>query len=186
MENVAALETLHRGQYLKAIIKELKDIGKYNVHYQRINTCGQGIPHNRERIYICGILQWVDKVTFEWPKAIPDEPLDTFLDTRDLDTMCVGMPPESATGARQNVAGFLRALTTKGLNPFQDTYVIDCDSSPERTKCWSGRVPCLTCKGRGHWVSNQGRRLRKAEMMRLQGMIPSEFNMVTSEAQLGK
>ena len=50
----------------------------------------------------------------------------------------------------------------------------------------AGRVPCLTCKGRGHWLTSHGRRVTKTEMMKLQGMLPSKFKVVVSNVALGK
>merc|ERR1711920_1140528 len=38
----------------------------------------------------------------------------------------------------------------------------------------------------GHWITNRGRMLSKAEMMRLQGMTPEDFKVVVSQAQWGK
>jgi len=46
---------------------------------------------------------------------------------------------------------------------------------------------CLTCsRAGGHWLTNRGRRMTKAEMMRLQGMRPATFKLAVSERQLGK
>jgi len=64
---------------------------------------------------------------------------------------------------------------------------VDCDSSPNCTKWTQNVAPCITSsRGSGHWVTNRGRRLRKQEMMRLQGMNPTTFKVAISETQLGK
>merc|ERR1740121_2080166 len=56
-------------------------------------------------------------------------------------------------------------------------------------KYWLDSSPCLTCnRAGGHWITNRGRRLTKAEMMRLQGIAtPAEgFVQRVSDPQLGK
>ena len=72
-------------------------------------------------------------------------------------------------------------------DPHMKCFVVDCGSSDYRCHSVDGVPPCITCsRGDGHWVTNRGRRLTKAEMLRLQGMDPSKFIVSVSEFQLGK
>ena len=106
------------------------------------------------------------------------------LDERDPYIACTGMPINTAKIAQSNVSGFLSALIKQGHNPFTIPYVITCDSTPARAKCWKERVPTMT-KGQvgGFWMTDRGRRMNVNEMMRLQGMGPTKFNLEVTERQ---
>merc|ERR1711957_857686 len=66
-------------------------------------------------------------------------------------------------------------------------YIIDCDSSTYRCKGWLNRSPCITCtRSKGHWITNRGRRMNKAEVMRLMGMDPTKVKVAVTEGALGK
>lgn len=53
MENVKGILTLQNGDYLKNVLKLLKDAG-YNVDYKLINMADYGVPEIRERVIILG------------------------------------------------------------------------------------------------------------------------------------
>ena len=135
-----------------------------------MNTADHGIPQSRKRFYICGILRDIDTGKFEWPRLIKCQSLSNMLDERDPYLACTGMPINTAKIAQSNVSGFLSALIKQGHNPFTIPYVIACDSTPARAKCWKERVPTMT-KGQvgGFWMTDRGRRMNVNEMIRLQG-----------------
>lgn len=98
-----------------------------------------------------------------------------------------GLPPKSQGTALKNVQTAIRTLKREGSDPLDEPFIVDCDSSPDRSKWCDGVSPCITVsRGAGHWVTNLGRRLRKEEMMRLQGMDPTQFTVAVSENQLGR
>ena len=55
LENVRGLTTHDEGQTFETIIHSLKNLG-YNVNYLLLNSSNFGVPQNRVRIYILGIL----------------------------------------------------------------------------------------------------------------------------------
>ena len=87
--------------------------------------------------------------------------------------------------ALENVQKALHTLESRGSNPTEETYFVTCDSSRGRSRFRRGVLPCLTCRAEGPWVTNRGRRLKLEEMMRLQGMDPSEFTVAVTNAKLG-
>jgi len=188
LENVAGLKSINNGQYFEAVLESLHQLGCYNVHHRILNTKQMGVPQNRRRIYIVGIRQDVDEGTFRFPEPIPCAKLDKFLDKRPKSSdvkKC--LPPATQTVARSNVETALRELTRKGSDPWEEPWVVDCDSSASRSGFQHECSPCITCRrADGHWVTSRGRRLRKTEMMRLQGMNPSTFKVAVVESQLGK
>lgn len=53
MENVKGILTLQNGDYLKNVLRQLRDAG-YNVDYKLINMADYGVPEIRERVIILG------------------------------------------------------------------------------------------------------------------------------------
>ena len=90
------------------------------------------------------------------------------------------LPPPTSGNARLNVINELRKLRERGVDPLEDTHVIEIDncatSDGFASTVMRGCSPCITRRRAqcgGHWVSTRGRRLSTAEMLRLQGMRPA-------------
>jgi len=187
LENVSGLKKIQGGKYMNAILKELNDLGCYNVQWKILNTKEQGVPHSRNRWYCVGILKEFDTKTFTFPEPISCPSIELFLEERSQELATTGLPPKTAKTATTNVKSAHKSIRRTGSNPFKKTYIVDCDSSPSRSKFLNGICPCLTVsRGNGHWVTSRGRRLSKEEMMRLQGMNPTTFKVAVSETQLGR
>jgi site-specific DNA-cytosine methylase len=129
-------------------MEKLRESGKYNVHEKVVNTAQNGIPQNRPRLYIVGILKEIDTGRFEWPKDIPSCNVSSLLDTRDQETACIGLPDKEAATASYNVREFTKALMAKGVAPHVEEYFIACDADWTRSKCWLGQSPCLLSRNR--------------------------------------
>eukprot|EP00443_Scrippsiella_acuminata_P016363 CAMPEP_0115206868 /NCGR_PEP_ID=MMETSP0270-20121206/20425_1 /TAXON_ID=71861 /ORGANISM="Scrippsiella trochoidea, Strain CCMP3099" /LENGTH=440 /DNA_ID=CAMNT_0002620449 /DNA_START=67 /DNA_END=1387 /DNA_ORIENTATION=+ len=190
LENVSNLVRMEGGKYFKDILESLEDLGTYNIYHQMVNTKEHGVPQNRRRIYFVGVKKSVDTQTFKFPEPVKMPSIEKFLDEKTGPVDDTMLPPERQGTARANVVKVLQDLQAQGRDPFNEPWVIDCDSSENRMKkpmldC----APCLTCsRGGGHWVTNRGRRMNKTEMMRLQAMTtPAEgFQVAVSDPQLGK
>jgi len=187
LENVSGLVTLEKGTYMNAILKELQNLGVYNVQWKILDTKQQGVPHSRRRWYCVGIHKDFDDGSFKFPEPIKCPSIELFLEARDPQLAATGMPPSSQTTATRNVRAAIQKERRAGFNPFKEAFIVDCDSSAERSKSVRGISPCITVsRGGGHWITNRGRRSTKEEMMRLQGMDPTQFQVAVSKAQLGK
>lgn len=64
LENVRGLLTHDKGRTLKTMIKRLEMIG-YKVDYRLLNSSNFGVPQNRVRIYIVGLLGEQPKLTIQ-------------------------------------------------------------------------------------------------------------------------
>ena len=165
LENVAGLVHRERGKHHKDIMRELHSLGVYNIRDKILDTKENGIPHSRCRWYCVGILKSIDDGSFEFPSSIPCANIELLLEKPDMQLVSSGRPPASQKMALANVQTALRTLEHDGFDPPKDAFVVDCDSSPDRSKFIQGVAPCLTCRAEGHWITNRGRRFKKEEMM---------------------
>jgi DNA (cytosine-5)-methyltransferase 1 len=187
LENVKGILHIEGGKYVKEILSKLNDLKGYNVQWQVLNTKDHGIPHSRGRWYCVGILEEFDTGTFSFPEPIETPSIENFLEKRDAKLAEHGIPPPGFKAALINVKTCLRKLREKGIDPTKEPYVVDCDSTPSRSQSVKDYSMCITARRcGGHWLTNRGRRMVKEEMMRLQGMDPTAFNVVVRPNELGK
>lgn len=181
LENVSGLLTVQGGTCFHVIWMALCGLAAYSVQWRVLNTSSSGIPQNRPRVFFIGVLASEATGTFDYPGLLPLLPLESFLEPRLGRPSFATLPPVSQSVARANVWRILNHLAASGHDPFNEPWVIDCDSSEERSRAFLGVSPCLTrSRGAGHWLTDRGRRMTVSEMLRLQGWFGS-FNVVTSD-----
>jgi len=138
-------------------------------------------------MHICGIPKSCDQGTFTWPDTIECGRFSDFLDDRDQVLAHTGTPSNASTIAVQNVRNYVVPMLRDGMNPTERDFVIACDSSQDRAKCWLERSPCITKSGsRGQWITSRGRRMKTEEMVRLQGTLPNQITRAVSWNELGE
>lgn len=188
LENVQGVLRNDGGRTWTTILETLKALAgnAYEVTWEKMNTKEHGVPQNRCRVYIAGVMKKCRQGKFTFPGQLPCPSIESFLEPRKRKPTKDDLPPASSGTAHRNVKLHTASLEKRGCTPFKDAYVIDIDSSTHRS-CWNLDLsPCLTLRrSGGHWVTNRGRRFTVHEMMRLQGMVPSAFNQVVSDLQLG-
>ena len=81
IENVKGLLTHEKGETLEHILSELNRTGKYIIKYKVLNANNYGVPQKRERIFIIGVHQNIDK-DFNFPVEKTVKPVlsDVLLD----------------------------------------------------------------------------------------------------------
>jgi len=81
IENVKGLLTHEKGETLEHILSELNRTGKYIIKYKVLNANNYGVPQKRERIFIIGVHQNIDK-EFNFPVEKTVKPVlsDVLLD----------------------------------------------------------------------------------------------------------
>jgi DNA (cytosine-5)-methyltransferase 1 len=86
LENVKNFKHIDTGTPFNYLMKKLEDLKTYNIYHDIYNTKDYGIPQNRERIYIIGVLKSKQKKEYEKPKVIKCKPIKDFiLDTTVYD-----------------------------------------------------------------------------------------------------
>lgn len=79
LENVKNFKYMNNGIPFNYLLNELETTERCNIVHHVLNTKDYGIPQNRERIFIIGILKTIQKKSFEVPGKLPLKKLDNFL-----------------------------------------------------------------------------------------------------------
>ena len=118
-------------------------------------------------IFIVGILKVWDR-GFSFPQLIKCRGIKHFLSPRVKRPSWANLPLSNV--ARTNVMRGLETNMRIGINPFRESWFINCGSSPECSSIRLGVTMCLTrSRPHGHWITNRGRYMNVEELMRLQG-----------------
>jgi len=177
LENVAALTHVGRKKAFEKMIATLRRSGKYFVTWRVLNARQFGIPQNRPRLFIVGLLRYAgSQAGFAWPKPQqrPPLPLTRFL--------CGGAgvlrgPPEVGTVAHDQLKMGLAAIREEGgNNPRTTDYSLDIWAGREYPGRMTNRVHCITRKRAGvggSFVTSVNRLLTVEEMLSLQGLPTS-------------
>lgn len=187
LENVKGLTTAQGGRYFAAVLAKLEGMRTHNIYHKVLKTNEHGLPQKRPRVYIIGIKKTLDKGTFEFPAPLPKADIEAFLEPRKRRVTAADLPATGIT-ARTNVALTIKTLEAEGHKPLSKAWVVDIDSSTYRFSKHEGCSACLTvARGKGHWITNRGRRMLLSEQLRLQGLptVEEGFVQAVSDRQLG-
>ena len=192
LENVGGLVTATHREFFEAVISMLRETRwpwlpgqRYIVEWSMLDTKEFKIPQSRPRVWIVAVRADSLHNRLVWPRArAPCHAIDALLDgprpARAF--LASALPPPTSGNARLNVINELRKLRERGVDPLEDTHVIEIDncatSDGFASTVMRGCSPCLTrrrAQSGGHWVSTRGRRLTTAEMLKLQSMRPARL-----------
>ena len=164
LENVKNFKHIDKGEAFKYLMNKLENIGTYNIFHDIYNTKDYGIPQNRERIYIMGILKSKQKGGYQKPKTKKCKPIKNFiLDTKVYNPDSI--PKTMAKHFKTNI---------------KDNEIIFC-SFGNHGRNSTNIAPTLTSKK--HYIQNYKRYLFPKEALILQG-FPKSFKQVVSNTQL--
>lgn len=74
IENVKGLLTHNNGATFDIILSKLKNIGSYVISYKVLNANNYNVPQKRERLFIIGVHNSIDK-PFVFPNELPYKPI---------------------------------------------------------------------------------------------------------------
>lgn len=168
LENVKNFKTVEDGTPFNYLMSELESLGKYSIYADIYNTKDYGIPQNRERVYIIGILKSKQNTEFKKPTKVPN-PLSLEGDIL-LDRSIHNLPP------KVNALKVIRANNLK----LTENNVIACAGYGNYMKDMS---PTLTCST-PMYLTKYRRYLSPRECLALQGFRPNHFKQVVSNSQL--
>ena len=189
LENVPALVS-DFSDVFEAIISTLQSMAgsKYEVHWDLRNTrIHGGLPQDRTRIYVVGILKSKLKNQFRWPPPVACVPLASLLSDGDpsidrFTPLCKGM--------QQRLVAMIDKMPSSGKDTFERDFIIDIRASiPFVTEDYVPTLTATRCSQLGYWSTKRFRRLSIPEMMRLQGAdfpLLHGWEEVISERQMGE
>lgn len=167
LENVKGLLSDNSGKTWDKILDELEylqDEYKYDIFYNILNTKDYGIPQNRERLFIIGVKQTVNKkINFMFPKHLKMKNIKDFIDW-DND-----IPEKTVIGKKYPKNYLIIDLGFIKYNKFSNS------------DKWS---PCLTTAG-NLYILPLKRRMSILEYFLLQGFNPN-FKVVVPSRQMIK
>lgn len=171
LENVKGLLTINNGETWKTILDHLNSLGKYNVYHKILNTRDYGIPQNRERIFIVGILKSFEKTQFKFPEPCKMKNIKHFSDEYILKRKIVD---------DKKVYKTARKSYNKSKAVFIDLDWVNIVSPNSYT------TYCSTiATGSNFWYKPTNRKASIKELLSLQG-FPRKFKQVVSNTQMIK
>ena len=155
------------GEAWKVICSELEKLRKlgYSIDWKVMNTRDYGIPQNRERLYIVGIMDG----TYTWPQKCVMKPIMDYVDHDDVSISNIHKTKLANSG--QNIPA---------SSAFIDLGFININKYPYADKY----APCLCAAGVLFSVK-YNRLANVKEHLMLQG-FPTTFKQVVSTCQMKK
>ncbi len=167
LENVKNFKFIDNGESYKYLIKALENLDIYNIYADIYNTKDYGIPQNRERLYIIGILKNNSKKFFKKPEKIPLRELDDFLEDK---TINLNYKPSNTIQKKLDVVN-----NKIGYVVSANTYGIMFNICPTITSCGAAHI----------YYNKINRRFSIIELLSLQG-FSKNFKVVVSRTQICK
>lgn len=164
LENVKGLLSANEGETFKMIISSLKKIKGYFVDYKVLNTKDYGIPQNRERVFIVGMLKKEMINEFKWPEHKKMKSLLSFIDRSDTHT---DMLPERVRDAVEK----------------SNAVLVDLKFVLIRDYLITEYSPTIHTQG-DLWCTKMHRKTNVNELLSLQGF--RKFKQVVSDNQMKK
>lgn len=166
-ENVRGLLYANKW-YFEIVLQELQQLG-YIVDYQLINAVNQGVPQNRERLFVVG-----HRTTFKFPEKLPNK---VIVSEAIGDTMFEAPPGSKFLNASMDEYVLKYEKASMCINP-RDLY----PDKPARTLTCRNLAGATGDMQRVRLQDGSRRRLMHKEAARLQS-FPDWFNFVGNETQ---
>jgi len=171
LENVKNFKHIDKGEAFKYLMGKLEALGTYNIYHDVYNTKDYGIPQNRERIYIMGVLKSKQKKEYKKPNPCKCKPIKDFI----LDT----------TICNRELPNYIKQRVEKVRDKIDMSKYIHIFSTLSGDKLLSDfTIPSIKSSGK-HFILNYKRYLMALEGLLIQG-FPKSFKQDVSETQLYK
>ena len=189
-ENVASITFKKHRPSFYGILAKLESIRDddgarvYQTEWRVLDTkIHGGLPQSRPRVYIVGALHKRQEHPIFWPPDIGATALSRFLDKAD-EAPLSSWPTVSDIGdgtVVDKLRSGIRHILAHGGHPFRDTWVINSNATkPSRSSVTKDSCPRITttrASTRAYYLTNRGRLVTTAEMLRLHGINPKRLRM---------
>lgn len=178
LENVKNLKSHDKGNTFNIIMMELNNLQHYYIYYDILNTKDYGIPQNRPRIYIIGILKNIKHSNhYLFPS-----PIHLNIESNNLfELFLEDIQQESQLTLNQS-----RILNQRMINKLlDDNYIVNVGVSVNGNfgSAMLNICPCLLASHRYYYLTKYKRFLTKKEWSHFQGFNVN--NYVFSFKQIG-
>ncbi len=167
LENVKGLISIENGHFFNDILKKLETLKDYDIAHKVLNTRHYGIPQNRERLFIVGILKSELKCPFTWPINVKSKNIRDYIDTTD--THKDVYPQFCIQDILKQKGTFVNISYINYTNP----------------ESYQDYAPTITTAGSMIMCIPMHRKANIKELLTLQGFNP-KFKQVVSDSQLKK
>ena len=181
----------HRPCFHK-VLKMLKGIkgsnGKqtYQVQWKCLDAKTHGgLPRSRPRVFITGIVRAHRVSSVMWPRKLDATPLGALLDAPSRKRAASPDLYRYPDATVINLMLGMQRVLARGGQPLTQAWVIDCNSDQAKAVA-KGKLPNSDMGGpAGLFVTDRGRMLTIAELLRLTGITPLRLHVPpdVSEAQ---
>jgi site-specific DNA-cytosine methylase len=175
---VKALANKKHRHVLDALVVKAQRM-KYIVYHKILNTDANGIPQDRNRLYMVGIAKDSHPHRFVWPKDLKRgqrKTLRQLLDAKRSSDKAGRMPSNRL--ALANVVKAQAKAKVAGINTANTPVVVDVQCTPKWAVSMVLKSPTITSSRgsqHGYWVTTRGRELTISEMCRLSGISPRQM-----------
>ena len=173
LENVRGLLSHDDGKTFQIIMNSLKNLKKYHLYSQVLNTQDYGLPQNRPRIYIVGIDKKLKgSKNFKLP-----EPFSLKIKVSDLMDKSLKVK-ENLT---PNMISVIKNRVSKKNGDMRDNYIVNANGSLNGFGSAMKEIsPCLLANAFNFYSTKYKRFLTSREYLRLQG-FPDTFIPLDNE-----
>lgn len=163
LENVANFKKINKGEIFNDLLEGLQENDIYDIHHMVLDSRDFGVPQQRNRLFIVGILHSHVKCEFVNPQPYPDKVhIYDILDTKYT-------PCDVSKFSKTN-KDIVEHLTQKYERYVELPYVCMLNQSARFTTAYNGYSTTITKQHCGTiYVSNMNRMLNMNEVYRLQG-----------------
>ena len=191
LENVAALLDKGKNEETWRVVENslqevARDLG-YTFLYATMDAKDHGLPMHRNRVWMLLLKSEFYDGSFEWPRNLPQRPLEPLLDGEPLSLAKLECKrPKGGLNTSLQKA-FDAIQRGGGRSPLQRLVLVKLGTRGNDYQ--EDACPTLLHHVKPIWISNRGRTLNLEEQMRLMGLKLDDLQMAVSQpnflAQLG-
>ncbi|CAE7727284.1 ngoBVM, partial [Symbiodinium necroappetens] len=122
LENVPGLLQQRHSGFLEMVLRVLTSLvdarGKYDISWQKLNACHHGIPQNRERLFIAGVLKSQQTRPVQWPAEVPMPNVEHYLEKH------IGGGDRLNKGEEKKLSEAMAEISKRGLGHGKGFWIV--------------------------------------------------------------
>jgi len=186
LENVKGLLNHNKGNTMKTILDSLNSFELYNIDVFVLNTKDYGLPQNRERVFIVGILKEYQQHPFTIPeKQILDVGVVELIENVNDTNLDLEKLKHLSNFEKNNLKLLREKYVEKKINIDETPIIADLGASYKFLSSMNNLCPTLKASRSNYYITTLKRKLSPREVLGLQG-FPNTFEISVSSNQVYK